>query len=944
MTGQTTEHEAGTERIPSAGVDPEPFRQRLSPEPLRHVPALDGIRAIAVVAVMLYHARFGWITGGFLGVSAFFTLSGFLITSLLLREWCGAERVDLRAFWGRRFRRLLPASWATMAVVVVVGLWGGWNGDQLRALRGDLPFSLLEIVNWHFVWQDRSYGAGFVAPSPLEHFWSLAVEEQFYVFLPLLVMAVLVLGPNRIQRLRLRRLIVVLGALIVVGLALNGLLSRSASTDRAYFGTDTRMAEMLLGSLLACLTLRRLRLPGNLARRLATAAGIVGLAVTVVLWNTAQVSSTWMYPWGFLVCGLCTAAIILGALQGGLLGRGLSLPPLLWLGKISYGVYLIHWPVFLVLTPARTGWDQWPLFALRSVVTLAGATLMFHLIEDPIRRRRRLQSPRLAVVGSVAIVALLVSTAVVTRSPEPVSTIQRAADTSVTTTTIPVPPVKVMVVGDQYAESLRGAIANVTGMPVTASVVDDCGLAVGGWVQLPTGPAEQDVRRCRGALARWTADIATHQPDVVLVSATRRDASARRLDGPAPWLTPGDPAFGELVSTMLKESVDELIAAAAKFNSDVVIMSAPSTPAAAPAPLPPRTPNPDPLKEIMMAGLEVKINEQRPALPDQAGLDARQDQLNSLMKSTAGSRSLRYLDVEATLGYLNGGPLRVDPALGAAAFDAQIAGQLGEWILSEMRGRTVATVTAQEATRSPESILLPDAPPERPRRTTPPGARPVILGVGDSVSMSLTVGLVGWGERRHRADVLNGARLGCAIARGGVYKFQRDTIRFGDDCEWADEYARLINGYRPNVVMLSSGIWEVVDRQLVGDDRFRNIGDPMVSRYILAEFLAAVDLLGSDGAVVAVVTQPQMNSGLDQGFTGLPESDPARIDILNGILRKVVEMRPGVARLVDLQGWLRTRPGGETANRPDGIHFTDQAAAEIAPWLGSQLVSLARGS
>ncbi len=944
MAGKNRDADHSSTVAQPAPVEREKFRRRLSAAPLHHVPALDGLRAIAVAAVMLYHARFGWITGGFLGVSAFFTLSGFLITSLLLREWTNEVKIDLRAFWGRRFRRLLPASWATMALILVIGAWGGWNGDQLRALRGDVPFSLLEIVNWHFIWQDRSYGAGFVAPSPMEHFWSLAVEEQFYVILPVLVIGVLVLGQQRVPRFKLRRLMIVLTALTTVGLVLSGVLSRSVSTDRAYFGTDTRMAEMLIGSLLACFTLRQLRLEGAWLRRVAAWAGLLGLAVSVVLWNVAQVSSTWMYPWGFLLCALCTAAVILGALQEGLLSRALSVPPLLWLGKISYGVYLIHWPVFLLLTPARLGWDPWPLFALRGAVTLGCATVMFHLVEDPIRRRRRLQSPRLAMVGCASVAVLLASMVVVTRAPAPTSAIQRAADTSGTTTTIPVPPIKVMVLGDQYAESLRGAMADVTGMPVAASVSNDCGLATGGWVQMPTGPAEQDVSRCRDAVSKWSADIAAQQPDVVLVAATRRDASARRLDGDSPWTVPGEPAFSEVVSSMLNESLDELAAVAAKFSSQVVVMSSPPLTLADPAPLPPRTPDPDPLKEVLKSQQEIHISKSQPALPDQATLNLRLVQVNDLMKKAAESRSLRFLDVASMLTYLSGGQIQVDPHLGAAAIDTQVGTQLGGWVLSEMRGRITQAPTAPTATRSPESIALPEAPAPRPRRHTAPGSRAVILGVGDSVSMSLTSGLTGWG-RRHRADVMDGSRLGCPVARGGMYKFQRDTIKFGSECEWADEFPRLINAYRPNVVMLSSGIWEVVDRQLAGDDRYRNISDPMVSRYVLAEFLTAVDVLGSDGATVAVITQPQMNSGLDQGFTGLPESDPARIDILNGILRQVVEMRPEVARLIDLQGWLRSQPGGESdpAKRPDGIHFTDDAASVVARWLGPQLVALARG-
>ncbi len=147
--------------------------------------------------MLVYHARFGWATGGFLGVSLFFTLSGFLITSLLLREGVRRDSVDLRGFWVRRFRRLLPASWVTIGIVVAMGLVGVWNTDQLRDLRGDVPFALAEIINWHFIAQGRSYGAAFQAPSPLEHFWSLAVEQQFYVLLPLVIAGLLALERRR---------------------------------------------------------------------------------------------------------------------------------------------------------------------------------------------------------------------------------------------------------------------------------------------------------------------------------------------------------------------------------------------------------------------------------------------------------------------------------------------------------------------------------------------------------------------------------------------------------------------------------------------------------------------------------------------------------------------------------------------------------------------------
>ena len=163
---------------------------------LRHVPALDGLRGLAVAAVVAYHAGFGWARGGFLGVSAFFTLSGYLITSLLLVEWDGTGRVSLREFWGRRFRRLLPAALAVIAGVVVAARFLADSG-QLADLRGDVLAGLGYVANWRFVLDDRSYGDLFTGPSPLQHLWSLAIEEQFYVLFPLLTVGLLRIGGGR---------------------------------------------------------------------------------------------------------------------------------------------------------------------------------------------------------------------------------------------------------------------------------------------------------------------------------------------------------------------------------------------------------------------------------------------------------------------------------------------------------------------------------------------------------------------------------------------------------------------------------------------------------------------------------------------------------------------------------------------------------------------------
>jgi hypothetical protein len=227
----------------------------------------------------------------------------------------------------------------------------------------------------------------------------------------------------------------------------------------------------------------------------------------------------------------------------------------------------------------------------------------------------------------------------------------------------------------------------------------------------------------------------------------------------------------------------------------------------------------------------------------------------------------------------------------------------------------------------------------------PPGQRADVLVVGDSVAFTVGFALEDWGASNGDIAVNTAAQFGCAVARGGAYKFQGDVRYFEDRCDWGQTYPELVAGYRPDVVVLSSGIWEVVNRQLVGDSRYRNIGSPDIDRYILGEFLSAIDTLGADGAHVVVLTQPRIESGLDKGYKDLPESEPARIDRLNGLLREAVALRPGVATLVDMQGWVAAQPGGEMdpAKRPDGIHFSDDYAPNVAEWLGPELVRIARG-
>src|SRR5262245_51483447 len=259
------------------------------------VPALDGLRALAVAAVLLFHSQFSWARGGFLGVSAFFTLSGFLITSLLLHDRLGSTRGHLRSFWARRARRLLPAAIVTLFGVTMFAATVATT-DQLRVLRGDVFAALGYVANWRFYLSGQSYGELFRAPSPVLHFWSLAIEEQFYVVFPLVVAGTLWLVRRR-SELRRRQ---VLGALLIVGIAASVIASRVLyahdGSTRAYYGTDTRAAELLVGALLAVIVAGRITPGRAVSRRPRVAANVAGVAALGLMpwrWATVPQSPDW---------------------------------------------------------------------------------------------------------------------------------------------------------------------------------------------------------------------------------------------------------------------------------------------------------------------------------------------------------------------------------------------------------------------------------------------------------------------------------------------------------------------------------------------------------------------------------------------------------------------------------------------------------------------------
>jgi peptidoglycan/LPS O-acetylase OafA/YrhL len=380
------------------------------------MPGIDGLRAIAVAAVFVYHADRPALPGGFLGVDVFFVISGYLITSLLLSELASTGRVSLARFWARRARRLLPALFALLGVCLIAGLVVEHGSPDLR---GDALASIFYVANWRFIVDHESYFAQFGRPPLLRHLWSLAVEEQFYLLWPpLFVLA---------ARLRRRVLPVVVGAAALGSTALMWVLyTPGTDTSRVYYGTDTHAAPLLVGVLLAFLwkpdALPKLRRP--FARPAFDGLSLAALGAVAFTFAAVHDTDSTVYRGGFLLVAVASAVLLATIVHPlSVLGRVLDLPLLRGLGERSYAIYLWHWPVLAFTRPGVDVHAQrWLVIALQVALTLVLADLSYRFVERPIRggalRRLRIRAPRLATqprtpfaVAVVAVAALLGLTA-----------------------------------------------------------------------------------------------------------------------------------------------------------------------------------------------------------------------------------------------------------------------------------------------------------------------------------------------------------------------------------------------------------------------------------------------------------------------------------------------------------------------------------------------------
>ena len=396
-----------------------------------HLPGLDGLRALAVIGVLAFHDN--RLNGGFLGVDLFFALSGFLITTLLIDELQRTNTVDLIGFWGRRLRRLLPAVTVLLVVVVVFFRLFADTGQWIIA-RNDVVWSQFYMANWHQIYSGSGYWDAFAAPSAFEHLWSLAIEEQFYLVWPVLVIVAWRIG--RARGLAALTSIGIVASFIAMLAIYNG-----GDPTRVYMGTDTRSFSLLCGAFVALPAVRQFITAGiQKFRTIASGLTVVLVFVLGLMWFTVDGQSEWLFRGGLFAHSIASALLaILVASSSSKFPLVFSWRPLAYIGRLSYALYLWHWPVYIFCTSERLDVDDLALTAIRLAITFALSIASYFLIEQPIRHKVKWahgsQGRKVFVATSLAAIVIWALITV----PETTNKVNADALTSAAATTASVP-------------------------------------------------------------------------------------------------------------------------------------------------------------------------------------------------------------------------------------------------------------------------------------------------------------------------------------------------------------------------------------------------------------------------------------------------------------------------------------------------------------------------
>ena len=633
---------AARARHPTARIEPRRQRQRTAPR-FGNQPGLDGLRALSVAVVIGYHAGFPWLRGGWLGVEVFFVVSGFLITTLLLEERGRSGRVDVRRFWGRRARRLLPALGVMLAAVAVWALVAGTD-QQLSQLRRDFPWALLYAGNWGQILGDVPYYAG--DPPLLRHLWSLGIEEQFYLVWPLAFVAI---AGSRMRRGTAARLVGALAlaatvTMIVIHAAGPGPLGDVDRTNFLYLSTVTRAGGLLAGAAAAFVWRPwRRRDPAGDGRSgvVLDAAGAAAVAILGCAATTAVLTHGYVYQWLLPLVSLLSLVAVMVVVHPAAAGmrRVLGWGPLVAVGRRSYGLYLWHWPIFVFLGVRHGSTVR---FTTALVLTVICSELCYRYVELPARRGAigrwwRSAGParvRVVAAGAAAVVVLAGVYAAVGpydraqggeatfRSPAPPPTPAAAGPA---TTAGPAPPRRVAIVGDSQAHSL--AVNEPAGLAETLAIVDGsldgCSVYDAGSVRSARAGFGNSFAMCEGWQDDWAAAVSGADAEIALVVLGAWDVFDL-VTGDGEILPFGTAGWDTYVTANLQTGVDALVGAGAR----VALLEVPCM-------------RP---KDVEGAGV--------PALPER-GDDARVAHVNGLLRGVAAANPGQVVFVDGPDAWCN---------------------------------------------------------------------------------------------------------------------------------------------------------------------------------------------------------------------------------------------------------------------------------------------------
>ncbi|HZA76257.1 MAG TPA: acyltransferase family protein [Acidimicrobiales bacterium] len=531
---------------------------------LPHVPGFDGLRAVALLAVLAFHQGYDLVSGGFLGISSFFTLSGFLIATLLLAEWAQGGAVSLPRFWERRARRLIPPVVVVLAVVVAlqtalrVGAGPGFRGDVLAAAG--------QVLNWRFAIGGDGFASVLTDPSPVQHLWSVSIAAQVFLLFPLAF-----IGLMRVAGRRWRAA----GAVFALA-AVGSFLAAAATADRAgndgfaYYGTHTRIGEVLVGVALAYAVLspgvRRLMdtRRGAVVMRYGPLVALAGLAW---LWSTTSLYSSNLFGGVTAVNALLTGFVVLAVTAPGPATTALGSLPLRTLGRISYAAYLVHWPIFLLLDEDRTGLDSHTLFLARLVATLAVAALSTWALERPIRYRLAVSRGQLGLALGTSLALVAAAGLVLPEQPPPdVSlAVDNGEDPGDLEAVAPAGGgdeiVRIALVGDGLAATLTAGLDTWNAdqadqqMRVDTHVAAGCPISAPGPVRL-AGETVGEGIACVGFRPRLPKLLDASGADAIVVVGGLADLGEREID--RKWRHIGDPVFDDWLADRYDDLADTL--------------------------------------------------------------------------------------------------------------------------------------------------------------------------------------------------------------------------------------------------------------------------------------------------------------------------------------------------------------------------------------------------